>query len=109
MYDKRHEAARRRMTRAPVYLSVLQRPIVLDERVKSFVKWRIDVATMSVGRVHFHLLARFPQRDPRHLIGLAKKESSAYLKQRGQAPPGGLWGERCECVPVSGFAHFWKA
>jgi len=64
---------------------------------------------MSVGRVHFHVLARFPQHNPRHFIGLAKKESSAYLKQRGHAPAGGLWGERCECVPVSDLDHFGEA
>ena len=108
-YDNLHDAARKRMTRPPVYLSVPQRPLVLDELLKSFRKWHVDVASMSVGRVHYHVLARFPQHNPRHFIGLAKKESSAYLKQRGDAPQGGLWGERCECVPVSDLDHFWKA
>ena len=108
-YENLHRAARGRMTRAPVYLSAPQRPLVLDELLKSLRKWRIDVAAMSVGRVHFHMVARFPQHNPRHFIGLAKKESSAYLKQRALAPTGGLWAERCECVPVSDLDHFWEA
>lgn len=108
-YQNLHDTARRRMTRTPVHLSVPQRPLVLDELLKSLRKWHIDAAAISVGRVHFHVLARFPSHNPRHFIGLAKKESSTYLKQRGQAPQGGLWGERCECVPVSGLDHFWQA
>jgi hypothetical protein len=47
--------------------------------------------------------------NPRHFIGLAKKESSAYLKQSGHAPQGGLWATRCECIPVADLDHFWEA
>ena len=107
-YDQTFGAAQLAMKRPPVRLSAAQRPVVLEELLTSFRKWRVDVAVISVGGVHFHALARFPACNPRHFIGLAKKESSAYLRRAGHAPPGGLWAERCECVPIRDLEHFYN-
>ena len=55
-YAGLHASARQSMTRDPVRLSVPLRVLVLDVFLKSFGKRRIEVACISVGKVHFHLL-----------------------------------------------------
>ena len=40
------------------------------------------------------------------MIGIAKKESSRYCKQTGDAPVGGLWATGTKCLPVEGSSHF---
>jgi hypothetical protein len=105
-YDALHEQSKELLARPPVYLSVEQRQAALGEFLKSFHKWQIHVVTIAVGRVHFHLLAQFPQHDPRHFVGLAKKESSAYMRRDGLAPEGGLWATKCECVPIERESHW---
>jgi hypothetical protein len=73
--------------------------------IKSLTSRRIEIIALSVDRIHFHLLARFPDHNPRHHIGVAKKESSHYLKETGQSPIGGIWGTRTQCVPIKDRAH----
>ena len=94
------------MTHPSVHLNSAQRQRVLNELLKSFGKWRVPVAAISVGRVHFHLLWQFPRHDPRHYVGLTKKESSAYMRRDGLAPPGGLWAFKSECVPIKNESHW---
>jgi len=94
------------MKRDPVHLDWPQRQRAVDEIVRSFAKWKIELRIISVDNIHLHLLARVPDHNPRHWLGLAKKESSAYMKRDGLAPPGGLWAVRCECKPIRDSAHF---
>jgi hypothetical protein len=104
-YEKIYQRSKQLMTRDPVFLDVAQRNRALEELVASFLRRHMEVAVVSVDRVHIHLLARFPDHDPRRWVGIAKKESSHYCKVTGHAPEGGLWGTRCECVPVRDAGH----
>jgi hypothetical protein len=104
-YEKRHQKSKDLMKRPPVYLSVPQRTRALEEFVGSLRRREIEVVTASIDRVHFHVLARFPGHDPRHRIGVAKKESSHYLEAAGLAPVGGLWATGFECVPIENRRH----
>ena len=92
-----------------MYLDPAQRQPVLEELHRSLRKWRMPVVAISVGRVHFHILAQFVAQNPRRFIGLAKKKSSAYLRQRGLAPKGGLWALKCECKPINDERHHARA
>ena len=106
IYDSLYARSKRIMKRAPVYLATIeQRRRVLDEMVASLLRRNIELAIVSVDRVHFHALARFPDRDPRRWMGIAKKESSHYCKVSGHAPSGGLWAAACECKPVEDAGH----
>jgi hypothetical protein len=104
-YDELYERSKRLMQRDPVYLDVEQRKRALDELIASLQRRNIEIAAASVDRIHKHILARFPDHDPRRWVGIAKKESSHYCKVSGHAPEGGLWGTRCECVPVRDESH----
>jgi hypothetical protein len=105
LYYGLEEHARDLMKRDAVYLSVEQRQRALDEILRSLWKRNITVIAMCVGRIHWHVLAPFPDHNPRKWLGIAKKESSHYMKVDGLAPVGGLWAVRCECLPVRDVQH----
>ncbi|CAN5439365.1 hypothetical protein BH09PLA1_BH09PLA1_19480 [soil metagenome] len=105
LYDGVEDHARELMKRDVIFLSVGQRAAALEEMLGSFLKRGISPVAMCVGRIHFHILAPFPDHDPRRWIDIAKKESSHYLKVAGLAPIGGLWAVRCECLPVKDESH----
>jgi hypothetical protein len=105
-YEKRWQRSKELMKREPVYLEMDQRQRAVKEFVRSFEKWGIELRIISIDRIHVHLLARVLDRNPRHYMGLAKKECSAYMKRDGLAPTGGLWAVRCECVPIADAQHF---
>jgi hypothetical protein len=108
-YDRLHERSRELMKRDPVHLTPEQRKRAVEEIVKSFSKWNIALKTLGIDEIHLHALARVPDHNPRHWMGLAKKECSAYMKRDGLAPAGGLWAVRCECKPIADAAHFANA
>jgi hypothetical protein len=105
MYDGLYEHAKKSMKRDPVYLTMEQRTLAVAEFVKSLTKRSIPIEALSIDRIHFHILAPFPDHDPRKWVGIAKKESSHYMKGAGKAPVGGLWAVRTECVPVKSAEH----
>jgi hypothetical protein len=109
MYDELHDHSKKLMKRDAVYLeTAAQRVRVCDEFSASLTRREFEIAILSVDRVHFHLLARFPLHDPRKWVGIAKRESSHYCKQIGDAPDGGIWAAACECKPIADRKH-WQA
>ncbi len=105
-YDARWKRSKHLMKREPVYLTAALRERAVDEFVSSFKKWRIELRILPIDRLHVHALLRVPDHNPRHWVGLAKKESSAYTKRDGLAPGVGLWAVRCKCLLISNRAHF---
>jgi hypothetical protein len=106
IFDGLHRASQNLMKRDAVQLSVAQRTRAVVEIVRSFAKWKIELKIVGIDAIHMHVLARVPDHNPRHWMGLAKKESSAYMKRDGLAPVGGLWAVRSECLPVEDARHF---
>jgi hypothetical protein len=111
LYDRLHRRAKELMTRPPVYLdAVEQRRRVLDEVVASLLRRDVQLAVAALDRVHLHVLLCCPDHNPRHWLGIAKKESSHYCQLTGHAPPsGGLWASKCECKPITGPGHYENA
>jgi REP element-mobilizing transposase RayT len=98
------------MTREPVYLTDRSlRMTACAEMIASLLRHDVQVIVLSVDRVHFHLLARFPAHDPRKFVGIAKKDSSRFLTDSGAFEPGGIWAKKSECVPVKNRGHQLKA
>lgn len=104
-YNQRFHKSKDLMKRDPVYLTTQQRARAVEEFVKSLQKRKIELVVMAIDRIHFHLLARFPDHNPRKWVGIAKKESSHYLKQQNLAPIGGLWATRFEVIPIADRSH----
>lgn len=105
-FDALHRHAQARMKRDEVRLNLQQRQRAVEEIVRSFNKWHIELKILAITEIHLHALARVLDRNPRHYMGLAKKECSAYMKRAGLAPPGGLWAVRCDCKPIVDQRHF---
>jgi hypothetical protein len=104
-YDELYQRSKNLMQRDPVHLDMNQRRLALDAFVASLLKRNIDVRITEIDAVHFHVLALFPDHNPRHWIGIAKKESSHALKLAGCGIEGGIWAVRCKCLPIVDSEH----
>ncbi|TVQ59475.1 MAG: hypothetical protein EA379_10815 [Phycisphaerales bacterium] len=105
MYDELHRRSKALMQRAPVRLSSEARIVVRDVMVESLLRDGIELAALCVDDHHFHILARFPDRDPRRWIGMAKRRSARELSKRGLAPLGGVWAKRFRALPINDRDH----
>jgi len=85
-------------------LSGCEKLIFWMEPIKTLTSFELRI--VGIDEIHLHVLARVPDHNPRHWVGLAKKECSAYMKRDGLAPVGGVWAVRCECKPVRDGGHF---
>ena len=104
-YDQRHRHAKDLMKRDPVHLTMEQRKLIVQLLVESLQRRHLEVIVASVTEIHFHLLARFPDHNPRHWLGVAKKESSHYAKQAKLGVEGGLWAVRTKDLPAKNRGH----
>ena len=61
---------------------------------------------VSLDANHLHVLARFPDHNPRHWIGLAKRHASHSVRQQGlRTDEGGLWAKRSRAEPITSRRH----
>lgn len=97
--------ARESMTRDAVSLSIDARTCARDSLLAAFHFHNIEVIILAVTEHHFHILARFPDHNPRKWAGIAKKESARALSRAHLAPPGGVWAVRAHCEPIADRAH----
>ena len=107
-YDNLWKRSKELMKRDPVYLTPQQRERAVQEFVRAFKKWGSELRIISIDRIHLHALAKVIDHNPRHYMGLAKKECSAYMKRDNLAPEGGLWAVRCKVLPIVDAGHFEK-
>ncbi len=104
-HDELFNRSKNLMKRDPVYLTPQQIKIALDAVVTSLLKRQIPITVAALDRIHLHILAQFPDHNPRHWVGVAKKESSHALKLASCGIEGGIWAVRCECLPVTDISH----
>ncbi len=128
-YDRRHQHARRIMRRGRIILTPQQRRTACLEIADTLRFHSVEVVDVCVGAKHFHILARFQPlagktlptripiagalndapisqiRTPRHLVGIAKKQSAKKLTHLNLAPAGGIWGVRCKPKPIKDRQH----
>lgn len=84
----------RAMKREPVSLDWRSRIIACNE-IASTLQWhRIEVIAIAITAVHFHVLARCPDRQPRKWLGIAKKNTARLLSDQGLVEAGGVWAKR---------------
>ena len=95
----------RLLKREPVHLSAIQRQQAMDAVVRSFDLHGIELIAASLDDHHLHLLARFPDHNPRKWVGIAKKNAARALSDLGLLPHGGVWGKRSECTPIEDRRH----
>jgi hypothetical protein len=81
------------------------RALARDTILSALQLHSIEVIVIAVTAHHFHVLARFPDQEPRHWAGIAKKESARALCREALAVPGGVWAVRIHCNPINDRPH----
>ncbi len=106
---ERHERARDSLQRPPVALCEAARFLVCEVMREVLHFHGIEVKAIAVDDHHFHVIARFPASNARHLIGIAKKRTARRLSDGGLVAPGGVWAKRSRAAPVSDASHLRNA
>ena len=72
--------------------------------VRRLIDAEIELLSYSLDDHHFHLVARFPEHNPRYYIGLAKQRAAYLLVNHFEliAP---VWAKRCQCKPIVDRKH----
>jgi hypothetical protein len=124
-YDELHEASKRLMKRPGVVLEWEARVVAVRAIVEALNYHEVKVVDACVGARHWHVLARFiplneedhiwasieiqqlcQNREPRNLMGIAKKESARALSKLGLVAPGGVWARGCGRRYIKNEGHF---
>jgi hypothetical protein len=89
----------------PVRLSPAARRLACGVFARALAYHQIDTVAIAICATHYHVLARFRDRDPRKWIGIAKSRSARHLSEAGLCEPGGVWALRCRCWPIRDRDH----
>jgi REP element-mobilizing transposase RayT len=94
------------MKRDAVRIDSNLRSQIVQEFAEKLSRDGIEVLVAALNAKHLHLLARFPDHNPRHWIGRAKKHTSHILRQCGlRVDEGGLWAKRSRAEPILDRRH----
>jgi len=104
-YEGLHRYAKSVLRQTPVYLNVKQRYLCAQFLMESLQRRRIEVIVASMDSNHFHVLVRFIDSRADHWIGVAKRETSHFMKQAGACRAGGLWGKSGKSQPIADRGH----
>lgn len=91
------------MKQNAVFLNKEQRRIAGQCFVEKFHEIGIELLAISMDRVHYHLLGRFPDNQVRQPVGRAKKHASQILTHYGL--PGVVWAVRSRNLPLRNRQH----
>jgi hypothetical protein len=129
VHDQTFARSKRLMRRERIVLTPDARRVACQEIADTLRFHAVEVIDVGVSAKHYHILARFeplpgckyPERvpipgarndapisrirKPRHLVGVAKKQSAKKLVREGLALAGGVWAARCKVKPVENRAH----
>lgn len=97
--------SKQQLKRPPIYLTLKAAQQACTAFHESLERDKIEHLAIAVDDHHYHVLARFPDRRPRHWIGLAKRRSALQLTQQGLAEKGGIWATKCRCLPITDRQH----
>ncbi len=109
-YTHLHQYSQSLMKRDRVRIEKPLRQFVVDAIVERLKQDQIQVAIASLDSSHLHILARFPDHNVNHWIGLSKKHASHLLRQTGQRTQnGGLWAKRNGVKPITDASQHQRA
>ena len=103
VYEKLEKHSRESMKDAIVFLSQAQRKVACHEMAAKLLSLEVELLAISVDRVHYHILARFPTDHVKHWVGIAKKHSGILMRPHGIV--GGTWAIGCRALPITDREH----
>lgn len=98
-----HEHSRSLLKQPPVYLEPAQREVAGRALVEMLVQQGIEVLSVSLDAVHYHILGRFAGGEVRRAVGRAKKHAYYRLRERWEV--GKVWQRLCKVTPIADRAH----
>jgi hypothetical protein len=101
--DGLHGQANSMLVHPPVHLQKAQSQTAGRALVEMILHQEVELLTLSLDDVHFHLLGRFRDRDVRPKVGRAKKHAYHELREIGFQ--GKLWGMGSNVVPITDRRH----
>ncbi len=87
----------------PVFLTREQCGLAGRAMVDALRGMGIQLLVLSLDRVHYHLLAKFPGHDVKAKVGRAKKKASDELSKHGLL--GRVWAKGCHVEPAQDRTH----
>ena len=108
-YDELFEHSKSLMKRDPVRIQKDRRTFVLNCIVEKLQEKGIEVLIACLDGTHLHVIAQFPDHDPRHWMGMAKKHASHMCRSMPDYPEGGLWAKRGLPKPIGDEGHLLNA
>jgi hypothetical protein len=112
-YDKLYQYSKKLMKRKRIELTPEQREIACRLMVEALQFHNVQLIDLCVSKKHWHSLARFCpidqvriwKRDPRHLMGIAKKHSARVMSDKEIVEREGVWAARCKVLPIEDRQH----
>jgi REP element-mobilizing transposase RayT len=110
-YDAIYAQSKRLMKRDAIWISPDLRQFVADMFAEKLRADQIETLIISVDAKHVHILARFPDYNPRYWIGWAKKYVTQTVKAHSRAVGfnlalgEGLWAKRSHPETITDRAH----
>lgn len=103
VYARLEKHSLKSMKDAIVLLNPNQRRVACHEMAVKLLSLDVELLAISVDRIHYHMLARFPTDHVKHWVGLAKKHSAFIMKEHGIA--GGVWAIGCRAGTIADRSH----
>ena len=102
-YSARHRQSKRLLKQSPVVLKPADRRIVVDKLRERFGFDGVVPAAIAVAATHAHVYARFPAGEPKKLVGRAKRNATAALRDVGHGEK--VWAKQSRCEVIEDHGH----
>jgi hypothetical protein len=102
-HDDQLNRSRRLMKKEAVLLNPRQREVAVQTFAEKLLGDEVELLVLAINDHHFHLLARFRDRQPKHWIGRAKMHASMLLRDHDL--PGRVWAAGCRTLPICDRKH----
>ena len=87
----------------PIHLGPTQREVAGKALIDRLVMDGIEPLALSMDSIHYHILAKFPDKKVRQWIGRAKRHVYHLFRRRWEIQK--LWARLCHVAPVADRDH----
>ena len=99
------QRSKKLLKKQPVELTTQQMLIAGKLMVQRFLDANIELLSLALDSHHFHLVARFPDRQPKKYIGFAKQRAAYLLIKQFDSLNAPIWAKGCRCLPIENRTH----
>jgi hypothetical protein len=101
--DPLYNHARGLLKQPPVHLAPTERQAAGQALVEMLLDQQTQVIVLALDAVHFHFLAKLPDKRVRPKVARAKKHATFTLRDSG--PEGRVWAQKSKVTPITDRQH----